>query len=233
METFRENYFPEKVTFKGVVISHSSGALFLRGGLHQATLKSPADEPFIEAFIPTSFPAPPPFGGTLYVPGNAIDKININVLTLGADWRSGEWRVTAEYGQRSVKDTKLGIDSKSGYVTVARGIGKFTPYLTYARLLSGRDTRGHFEEVNSTPVPLGAQGPPLFLPSGFHRNLADRISYFDQYSVMLGTSYSFSATSKLKLEWMRTHVGTRTTLVDADVPNQQFNVFSVSYSMAF
>jgi len=50
---------------------------------------------------------------------------------------------------------------------------------------------------------------------------------------MLGTAYSFSPTSKLKLEWMRTHVGLRSTLVDGDVANKSFNVFSIAYSFAF
>ena len=234
MERYRENYFPEKVTLKGAVVSYSSGSLVLRGGAHQATLKSAAsDEPFFDALSPTPFPAPAPFGGTLYGPGNVVDAIYVNVLTFGADWRWRDWRITGEYGQRIIDETKIAVESKSGYVTVARVIGKWTPYVTYARLLSGRDTRQHFQDVNSTPVPLGAQGPPLFLPADFHRNLADVIPVYDQYSVMLGTSYSFSANSKLKLEWMRTHVGLRSALVDGDVSDKSFNVFSIGYSFAF
>jgi hypothetical protein len=82
-------------------------------------------------------------------------------------------------------------------------------------------------------VPLATQGPPLFVPANWHHFLADRISVYDQYSIMLGTSYSFSATSKLKLEWMQTKVGLASSLVDGEVHNQRFNVFSVSYSMSF
>jgi hypothetical protein len=63
--------------------------------------------------------------------------------------------------------------------------------------------------------------------------MADLIPILDQHSTMLGASYSFSATSKLKLEWMRTHVGLASAFVDGDVRNQSFNVFSISYSVVF
>lgn len=229
---FPSQYFPEKITSMGLVLSHASGPLFLRGGVHRATLRPDGPQQFIE-FTPTPFPAPPPFGGTLYAPSRVIDEVGVTVFTLGADWRSGDWRVTAEYGQRIINDTKLGVDSKSGYATVARAIGKWTPYVTYARLVSASDVRQLYQDVNATPVPLGAQGPPLFLPADFHRIVADSFGVYDQYSTMLGTSYSFSATSKLKFEWMRTKVGLTSALVDGDVHNQSFNVFSLSYSVAF
>jgi hypothetical protein len=73
----------------------------------------------------------------------------------------------------------------------------------------------------------------LFVAANAHQIAAGTISVFDQYSTMVGASYSFSPTSKLKLEWMRTHVGLGSNLVDGDVRNRSFNVFSVSYSMAF
>jgi len=167
------------------------------------------------------------------LPSSAVSKINLTFFTLGADWWAGDWRVTGEYSQRVVEGTTVGAGGKSAYVTLARQIGKWTPYVTYARLLSASDTRGLYQAVNGTPVPLAAQLFPPFLPANFHRTLADGIVVSDQYSTMLGASYSFSATSKLKLEWMQTHIGLASVLVDGDVHNQSFNVFSLSYSMAF
>lgn len=225
-------YFPEKITFKGAVLSYSSDRLLLRTGAHRADLRPGLDTPFVDTFQPTAFPAPPPFGGTLYQPVT-IDKIKITALTLGVDWRWADWRLTTEYGQRDIKGTSIGVASKSAYATIARNIGKWTPYATYARLLSDPRTRRLYRGVNGTPVPLGAQGPPLFLPANYHQVLADLITVYDQYSSMLGASYSFSATSKLKLEWMRTKVGLRSALVDSAVGNTEFNVLSVSYSVAF
>jgi len=228
-------YFPETVTFQGLVLSRTAGPLFLRGGVHQADFKAKSDAPFLlfETYTPVPVPAPPPIGGTLYVPVNPLDRFSIQALTLGADWRSGDWRVTAEYGQRISNDTKLVANSKSAYVTVSRGVGKWTPYATYARMLPSSEARTFYNDVNGTPVPLAVQGPPLFVPGNLHRVLADRIVVSDQYSTMLGTSYSFSSTSKLKFEWMRTKVGLVSSFVDGDVHNKSFNVFSASYSVAF
>ena len=225
-------YLPEKITFKGAVLSYGSNGLLLRAGAHRADLKPGLDAPFVDTFQPAAFPAPAPFGGTLYQPVT-IDKIKITALTLGVDWRLADWRITAEYGQRDIKGTSIGVASKSAYATVARNVGKWTPYATYARLLSDPQTRRLYTEVNGTPVPLGAQGPPLLLPPNYHQILADFITVYDQYSSMLGASYSFSATSKLKFEWMRTKIGLRSALVDSAAQNTEFNVLSVSYSVVF
>ena len=226
-------YIPTEVTAKGLVLSYAAEGLLLRGGIHHASGEFKGIRPF-EANVPTEpfAPAPPPLGGTLYVPFNPLSDVDLTLLSVGVERRVSDWRITAEYAQRIVNDTKTGLGSKSAYVTLSRGIGKWAPYATYARLLSDADPRSQFQAVNPTPVPLLAQGPPLSLPPTYHRTLADHFT-FDQYSLMLGTAYSFTPTSKLKLEWMRTHVGIKSSLVDGDVSNKSFNVFSVSYSQAF
>ena len=231
-----QRYIAEKITFKGVVLTHASTSLLLRGGYHHAALRPGDQERLADTYTATPFPAPPPFGGTVFQPANFLDRIDASVLTLGADWRWGDWRVTGEYGQRFDDDNTgalTGVERKSGYVTVARNIGKWTPYVSHARLLAGSETRALYQRVNATPVPLGAQGPPLFLPANYHRTLADQVLVYDQYSTMLGASYSFSQTSKLKFEWMRTKVGVLSAFVDGDISDKAFNVFSVSYSVAF
>jgi hypothetical protein len=228
-----EVYIPQKVRAKGLILSHTTDSLLLRGGANRAIIEFGDGLMVPATFIPTPIPFPPPIGGTLYVPGTLFSKLDVTVLTLGADWRAGDWRVTGEYGKRILKDVNLGLGGHSAYVTLARQIGKWTPYVSHARLRSDSDTRGLYEAVNGTPVPLAAQLFPPFPPATFHRLLADQLAVFDQYSTMLGASYSFSATSKLKLEAMRTKVGVASALVDGDVHNKSFNVFSVSYSVAF
>ena len=229
----RALYFPTEVTAKGLVLSHTTEQLLLRAGVHHASGEFKSIRPF-ENNLPTEpfAPIPPPLGGTLYVPFNPLSDVDLTLVSFGVESRMSDWRVTGEYSQRIVNDTKLGLASKGGYVTLARSVGRWTPYATYARLLSDSDPRHHFQKVNSAPVPLLAQGPPFFLPPTYHRMLAEHF-VFDQYSTMLGASYSLSATSKLKLEWMRTHVGLRSILVDGDVSNKSFNVLSASYSLAF
>lgn len=227
------NYEAVKVESSGLILSYTTDALLLRGGAHLGNVERKNGQPFVDTFSPTPIPAPPPFGGTLYLPSGSPSKIGFTVLTLGGDWRTGDWRITGEYGQRIITDTKIGAGSKSAYVTVARQIGKWTPYMTQARLLSDSDTRKLYQAVNGTPVPPAVQGPPQFLPANLHRMLADNIIVYDQYSTMLGASYSFSPTSKAKFEWMRTRIGLASSLVDGDIRNKSFNLFSVSYSVAF
>lgn len=225
-------FFSEEISFKGLIVSHASGPLFLRAGFHHGRIRG--ERPVSRDFVATTIPLPPPVGGTLYAPGATVEAFNALLWTLGADWRRGPWRVTAEYGKRAFSDVEPAADTQSGYVTVAHALGKWTPYLTYARLLSSKRQRSLFGDINSTPVPLAAQGAPFFLPSNFHRALADQVHVLDQHSFMLGTSYSPSATSKVKLEWMRVGVGAGSNvLIDGDVRNKRFNVFSVSYSVSF
>jgi hypothetical protein len=225
-------YISERVEPRGLILSYATSSLLLRGGAHRASVEF-TDGPVPGNFVPTTIPFAPPIGGTLYIP-STVSKVNLTVLILGADWRAGDWRFTAEYGQRILNDIDTGPGSKSGSVTVARQFGKWTPYATYARLLSDSKTRRLYQEVSSTPVPVAAQISSPFLPPNYHRLIADPVVVLDQYSTMLGASYSFSATSKLKLEWMRTRVGlASTTLVDGDVSNKSFNVFTLSYSAAF
>jgi hypothetical protein len=228
-----QQYFPEKIDLAGLVLSRSSETLLLRAGIHRATLKARGDVPFSQAIEPVSIPAPPPFGGDLFVRSGLADRIHVTVLTFGADWRLQDWRITGEYGQRIVNDVNYGVDSRSAYLTAARSVGKWTPYVTYARLLSGNEVRALYRTLNGTPVPLAALGPPLFLPASYHSILADHVIAYDQHSTMLGASYTFSATSKVKIEWMRTRVGLVSALVDGDVHDKSFNVYSVSYSFAF
>ena len=121
-----------------------------------------------ETFAPTPFPAPPPFGGVVYQPVNPQTRFDVTVITLGAEWRPGDWRLTGEYGQRISNDTMLGPASKSGYVTLARAFGNWTPYVTHAQLRSPSDQRRLYQDLNATPVPLGAQAPPLSLPPDLH-----------------------------------------------------------------
>ena len=240
----QENYVPIKLESKGLVLSYSTDSILLRGGVHQIDIERDDGQPFVSTFTPNPIlapfppfpPLPPPLGGTLFLPSGSPSQLESTVLTLGADWRTGDWRITGEYARRKLKETKIGPDSNAAYVTVAHKFGKWTPYVTQAYLRSTSDARALYQSVNGTPVPLAVQTPPPFgpgLPANLHRILADQMVVFDQYSTMLGASYSFSATSKVKLEWMRTKVGLKSSLVDGDVHNKSFNVFSLSYSVAF
>lgn len=225
-------YVRQRATSTGAGVSLQSGALLVRTSYHWVKIGVPGDEHHLRGFQAVPIAAPGQFGGTLYVP-ELTPEIAMRAFTLGVDWRPNNWRVTAEYGHLSTSDTDLLANQRGGYVSVARAIGSWTPYATYARLLSPSKARNTFKQLVDTPVPLAAQGPPRFIPDDFHRFLAHNVNVNDQYSIMLGAAYSFNPTSKLKLEWMRTRVGIVSNLVDGEVRNKSFNVFSVSYSAAF
>ena len=228
---FPSRYVPEQVRVTGMVLTRSSGPWQLQAGWHKATLKP--DVPQVDRSLPVEIPAPAPAGGTLYVPGTLIDRFQVTILTAGAEWTSDKWRVTAEYAQRISKDIDWGPGSKSAQVLVSREFGKWVPYVGYARLFSAADNRKLYHDANTTPVPLLAQGAPLFVSPQLHQIIADGTVTYDQYSTMVGASYSLSNNSKLKFEWMRTKIGLVSALVDGDIHNKRFNVFSVSYSFAF
>jgi hypothetical protein len=226
-------FFPERITAMGVVLSYLYGPLMLRGGVHRAKAKAQGSDEFPRGYESIPIDAPPPIGGVVRIPSDSVREIDFNVLTLGIEWRPDPWRITAEYGQRHAPDSNLALEDKGVYVTVARKLNHWTPYVTYARLLSEGALRANYREISATPVPVAAQGPPFFLPENFHRRFAQGIATFDQYSIMIGASYSFSATSKLKMEWMRTKVGLVSNFIDGEAHNTSFNVFSIAYSIGF
>src|SRR6185312_6776761 len=89
-------YFPETITLSGIVLSYTSGPLFLRGGVHRASVEPRSGGLFYRTIDPITIGVPPPLGGVLYVPVDPLDRIGISVLTLGAEWHSGEWSITGE-----------------------------------------------------------------------------------------------------------------------------------------
>lgn len=228
-----DRYLPEKIRFMGLVLARSVGPFAIRGGVHRATLSPDQGRQFLDDPAPQTIAAPPPFGGTIYVPGAPYEMIAVNALTVGLDWHSNGWRVDGEYGRRLGANTKMGPSSDSFYVTVAHTVGGWTPYATYARLLSAPPSRRYYDQLNATPVPIVAMGPPFFLSPDYHRSIANAMFLFDQHSIMLGTSYNMSLSSKLKFEWMRTKIGQASALVDGDVHHKSFNVLSMSYNFAF
>jgi hypothetical protein len=226
-------YFRERITSAGTLVAFSSGSVLLRAGYHHAKLTAKGSDSFPRSVDAIDVPAPPPFGGTVYTPSEFTREVHVRVFTLGADWRFDSWRATAEYAWRKTPESDLVANDRSAYITLARELGRWTPYVTYARLLSKPEARAIFREVYDTPVPLAAQASPFFVPENAHRLFGDRINVSDQYSIMLGASYRFTASSMLKLEWMRTKVGLVSNLVDGDARGKSFNVFSLSYSVGF
>jgi hypothetical protein len=160
------------------------------------------------------------------------------IVTLGADVRFDQgFRATAEFARTYI--TQSGVDfanaSSRGYIGVLKKIEQWTPYVSYAFLHSETGQLSVYNKVNSNTVPNFVPGAVLINAS--QRVGADLMLPYDQRSWALGTSYSFSASSKLKAELMRTRIGQASSLVDgppgSNIRNQNINVFSVSYNFVF
>ena len=228
-----DKYFPEAIAFRGLVFSYGSNALIVKVGAHHASLRPDKGRIFVDDPSPMDFPAPPPFGGTLFVPGAVTKKIGVAAITLGAEMRQGPWRASGEFGRRIVSGTNMGPASNAAQVNITYAYGNLTPYLGASSLVSAPSVQKYYQQLRDTAVPIGAQGPPLSLPATYHGVFADAIYVYDQRSFMIGTSYKFTGNSKLKFELMRTKVGLASALVDGDVHHKSFNVLSMSYNFVF
>ncbi|MBF0614122.1 MAG: hypothetical protein HQL92_03105 [Magnetococcales bacterium] len=221
----RASYTKQDLDLNGLVLSWRDDALMLQWGIHRGRSKIQKGQ-YTDTFEPRTIPAPEPVGGTLYVPVRPISVIHTTALTFGLDWRfADQWRLTSEYGLRIMDDMLIGVSSQGAYATLARTIDDWTPYVSVAGLRSSKDNMQLGRMIEATPVPL-ASG----LPATYHQSLVDNINTWDQTSYMLGVSYALTPTSRLKAEWMLTHVGQSSRLFDHEYSGMNDNVFSISYS---
>ena len=233
--------FPE-LKFKGggLVLAYKAQDQVFRIGAHQAVVRRRdrqplfAHYPFVEVAPGVGYyqvdPALPGPGVPL------VDSVTNTTLTVGAEiGLPADFRVVAEFARSAVPRTDLAPQGTRGYVALLKRLDKWTPYATYAFLRSPANQRRLYTAVNTNTLPDFIPGAAQINPS--QRAGAEQIIAFDQRSWAIGTSYSFSATSKLKAEYMRTHVGDVSRLVDAppssNVRNADIGVFSVSYSVVF
>lgn len=138
-----------------------------------------------------------------------VNPFHVRVFLLGADVGVGKGvRLIGEYAHRYAIDTITPLDSQGAYLSLLRKTGPWTPYITAARLLADKAVRQSFT------------------------------NYSDQWSSALGIAYSLSSTSKIKGEWMKVHVGSGSTLMDAptgsnNVSHLNINIVSLSYNFSF
>jgi hypothetical protein len=170
-------------------------------------------------------------------PGIAtVRKFDFTTVTFGADIDIGSnYRFIGEFARTNVPQTALSTQSTRGYASIQRRVEKWTPYLTYSFLKSQSAPLQLHLAVDHAAVPGFV--PNAALINAAQRLGADQVLAFDQRSLAIGTSYSLSATSKLKAELMHVRIGQVSSLVDAppgsNIRNQSINVISLSYSVVF
>lgn len=172
-------------------------------------------------------------------PMRYASKTSTLVFTAGLDvGLPGRFRLSGEMARRIADDAKVTPDTLSGYLSVRRRFGSWTPYLTYAFLKSKREMLDYYKAVNSNRVGhLDPADPMLQMIDASQRLGADGLIVYDQHSWALGASKSLSPTSKLKAEWQRVHIGEVSSMVDApaggDIRHRNINIFSASYNFVF
>lgn len=235
-------YVGIRVEAAGLAATYRQDDNLFRIGLNQTYTERTDGAPF-----PVTFP------GFTLLPGVNIYKVDSQlplgpplsnkgrlsnqVYTLGTDLNLGRnYRLIGEYARRVVTDIKIGPDTEGAYLSLLKSSGAWTPYITYARLLSRPDPRQLYNSLNSIDLP-----PTVLLSSllnASQRAGADGLPAYDQYSLTVGTSYSLSPTSKLKGELMHVHVGAMSSMIDQPagsrgISRQDINILSLSYSFVF
>ncbi len=157
-------------------------------------------------------------------------------ITAGADVALPlDFRVLAEFARNTAARTNIAPQGNRGYVAVLKRVERWTPYVSYAFLRSPQGQRDLENRVNDNSIPAFIPGAALINASQVYG--ADAINVYHQTSWAFGTSLSFSATSKLKGEFLRTHVYDGSNLIDsppgASIRNQAVNVYSISYSVVY
>ncbi len=127
-------------------------------------------------------------------------------MTLAAEWNfAPQWRLAAEYAHVRQYDTEMNSGSRSYQFTLSHHLGKWTPYVGVARMMSNHDALDWYARLVGTTLPPAVPGAALI-------NAAQRVAgevfwAADQTTWSLGTAYALTPSVKLKGEWARTHIG--------------------------
>lgn len=173
----------------------------------------------------------------LYSPETMVRSFTNDIFTVGMDLGLGNgWRLMAEFERNIQHDIDVGANTAGGYLSLLRKIDKFTPYVTWSKIKTLGATAALHQGLLGVNVP--SYVPYADQYNAGQRMLADAIPFYDQQSLMLGTSYALTPQSKLKAELMHTWVGQGSAMIDSPaggppVSHEGLNVLSLSYNFTF
>jgi opacity protein-like surface antigen len=183
---------------------------------------------------PVEYPFVPPGFYLLRGPGvPTTPTFRNDVFVLGAEVEVAPgWRLVAEAARNVQHDIHVAPGSAAGYVAVVHQIGPWSPYASLSRLVSLGAGAQTVNQLDAVALP----GQDEINAS--QRAAADAYPTVYQTSLALGTSYALTASSKLKVEWLQTQVGRRSSLVDSPaggppIRDQGVRVWSLNYNFTF
>ena len=230
------------LTFKGggLVLTYKVDDNTFRLGAHRAIIRIKGGAPIAERF-PFVQVAP---GLGYYqvfptVPGPGIptvDSVTNTTWTAATDAALPlGLRVIGEFARSTGPRAIAAPQGNRGYLALLRKTGRWTPYVTYAFLRSPQSQRDFYTRLEGTALPPFIPGAAVV--NATQRDGAAQILAYHQTSWAFGGSYAFSASSKLKAEFLRTRVADVSQLVDSPasgpVRNTHINVWSLSYSVVY
>ena len=234
------NFVDTEARSGGLVLDLSAFTTRVRLGVHRARI-----EPDLP--LPKELPLVTVGPGLSYyriapeLPGPPLqlrDHFHNDLYTLGLEHRfDAGWRVAAEYARLVQRDIEFGNDVRGGYLAVFRECGRFTPYLSIAKLKSTDDQLDTVRGLTGNPLPPAAFGGNGGLVNLAQEDVAAVSFAVDQQTLALGTSVLVPG-GKLKMEWARTWVNGISRMVDvptgeAAYKDRHLNVWTLNYSVAF
>lgn len=215
-------YYSAEVIGGGLVVTVSDfDRTMVRAGWHLTEIDPDNPDGFLRTFnfIPLS--------GSAYTLGQPdfVPRVTINTFFLGTRLPLGAFMVSGECTAVLPDDLDPAPSTLAAYVSVSKKLGKWTPYLTHARMW----THG----LSTWRKAQGATPVPGFVSRAIIDDAASIMAVYDQNSWMLGTSYAFTPKQKVKAEAMLTHVGERSAMFDGSIAHEEVMVYSLSYSFAF
>ncbi|BDI03552.1 hypothetical protein CATMQ487_05220 [Sphaerotilus microaerophilus] len=225
---------------QGLVVTWSEAASKVRLGLHRVEV-SPRGNAQLPV-RPTWAPLGPGFGywqTSNELPGPGVEmarSIDNDFLSLGFEASpAAGWHLTGEYGRIRQRKTERSIDAQTGYLTLTRELGHWSPYLTFARLFSSPRSREWARQLDETTVPAYVPGGDLLNAS--MRASADSVPVYDQRSWALGMAHALTPTQRVKAEWLHTRakVSSMFDLLPGEklFQTRSVDVLSVNYSFTF
>jgi hypothetical protein len=223
----------------GLVLTLHQNDNIWRVGVHRADVITDAGDAYADYPYVALAPGIGYYQVLPSVPGPGmptVDKLINYVFTFGAEIAlPHNARLIGEYARRQISNATSGADTHAAYVALLKPIGKWTPYAYLSGIRSEGKPLDLYKALNENRLPPVIPGAVAI--NATQRLGADQLIGYDQYSWAVGASYSFSAKSKLKAEWMQTHTGSVSSFVDAhageDSGGRQINVFSLSYNVTF